>query len=83
MQAVFGTDIVALTTEYALTNPDPDSFSIREELNRIGRTDSDTHFTPDTGVPVIEDFPPEPWRSLHWRMNGCSASGYRFKEISY
>jgi len=69
MQAVLWADIITLAAEYALGHPYPDSFCLRNELNGIGRTNPDTHLTPDTCVPVIHNFPPVFFRSRNWRVN--------------
>lgn len=69
MQAVFRTDVVTLAAEDTLGNPDPDPFCLRYKLYRICRTDPDTHFASDTGVPVIEDLPPVLDRCWDGRMD--------------
>lgn len=71
MQAVFWTDIITLAAEDTLGNPDPDSFYLWYKFNSICRTDPDTHFTSNTGVPVIQDLTPVLDRCWDRRMNCC------------
>lgn len=53
------TDVIALAAEDAACHIDPDPLRLRDELDRMCRTDLETELTADTPVAIILDLPAE------------------------
>lgn len=70
VERVFRADFITLAAEDALGHPNPYPLGVRQELDRVGRADPDTHLAPDAGIPIVHDLPPELWRGLDRRGDG-------------